>query len=39
MVKKITALLLIGTLGLGLSACGVKGALYFPQQEQQKNTD
>lgn len=32
MFKKMTALLLISL--LGLSACALKGALYFPPQEQ-----
>ncbi|WP_279573760.1 LPS translocon maturation chaperone LptM [Volucribacter amazonae] len=35
-MKKLTALSLIAILGLGLSACGVKGPLYFPEQQQQK---
>lgn len=36
MVKKLTALLLISIFGLTLSACGVKGPLYFPEQQQQE---
>ena len=34
MLKKLTALLLLGVFITGLSACGVKGPLYFPAKEE-----
>ncbi|PJG85373.1 LPS translocon maturation chaperone LptM [Conservatibacter flavescens] len=36
MLKKLTALLLLSVLVSGISACGVKGPLYFPEKEEQK---
>ncbi|MGR6980350.1 LPS translocon maturation chaperone LptM [Testudinibacter sp. P27/CKL/0425] len=38
-MKKYLACLLAGAMLLGLSACGVKGPLYFPEQQKPQQTE
>ena len=37
-MKKITQIILALTLVLGLSACGIKGGLDLPQDDNEQNT-